>query len=224
MNLNKPSDLKATAKKADAKEMEAPKDEVTISKPKKKSFGQKLIEFPGKVVKGIAGAAVGVVSSPLHVLPGAAKGMYEGVTKDKDENMAPFHITMFAQNVGIAATAGFMLGGPLTAGLAAGGALLFTGLTTWMGHKTEVYDKLSQKIENKVDNALQDNQGSKTETAFQNATEGLIIGGAVSGKSGFSVGYDSGSGAVSGGVDVVEGIMEGVYQTGKNAVNKARGK
>jgi len=212
------------AKKEGGAEVKPPTDEVTLSKPKK-SFGKKLIELPGKVVKGIAGVAVATVTTPLHIIPGAVKGMQEGVTEYKGEGeQGPFHVAMFAQNIIGAATAGFMVGGPWGAAIGGAGGLLFTGLTTWIGDRSEAYDKMTEHLEAKVDKALEDNTGTKTEVAFQNATEGSIIGGVTGGRAGWHVGYESGKGMVSGVVGAVEGVMEGVYEVGKNIISGKKGK
>jgi hypothetical protein len=212
-----------TAQQAPVQEGENAPTQVAAEPAKEKTFGQKAIEFPGKVVKGIVGAAVGIASAPLHILPGAAKGLYEGINTRFRGKMLPFHGTMFAQNITAGAVAGFVMGGPVAAAIGAGGGLVFSGLTTWMGEKTGVYDELAKKTDDRIKEALKDNTGTGTEVAFQNATEGAVIGAVTAATKGFSVGYDSGSGAVSGAVDVVEGAIEGLYESGKNVVNRLKG-
>jgi len=204
--------------KADSEEVKQPTDEVTLSKPKK-SFGKKIIEFPGKVVKAAAGTVVGVATTPLHVIPGAVKGLHEGVAEYKGEGeQGPFHVAMFAQNIIAGAATGFMLGGVLGAFIGGGTGLVFTGITTYIGNKSEAYDKMTEHMEGKIGKALEDNKGTKTEVEFQNATEGTIIGAATGARAGWHVGYESGKGIVSGVVGAVEGVAEGVYEVGKNIV------
>lgn len=197
-----------------------PSDQVTISNPEK-SLAKKIIEFPGKVIEGTAGAVVAAVTTPLHIIPGAIKGLSEGLTEKKGYGYErPFHLAMFAQNIIAGAAGGFMLGGPLGAMLGGGGALLFTGLTTWFGHRSEAYPKMIEHLEAKVNKAVEDNKGTKTEVAFQNATEGAIIGGAIGAKAGWHLGFESGKGMVSGVVGVAEGIAEGIYEVGKNIITR----
>ena len=212
------------AKKESEAAVKPPADEVTLSQPKK-SLGKKIIEFPGKVIKGVAGVAVATVTTPLHIIPGAVKGLQEGVTKYKGEGeQGPFHLAMFTQNILSGAAIGFMMGGGIGAAIGGGAGLLFTGLTTWIGDRSEAYDKMTEHLEAKVDKALEDNVGTKTETAFQNATEGAIIGGATGARAGWHVGYESGKGIVSGVVGAVEGVAEGVYEVGKNIITGKKGK
>ncbi len=220
--IKKPPKEEVSEEPGQPGEVQKPEDEK--QEKAKKNFVQKLIQVPGKVLKGVVGVALGAATAPLHIIPGAVKGLGEGVNKSYRGRMGSFHTAMFLQNVGTAATAGFLLGGPVTAALAGGGALAFTGLTTYIGEKTGVYDELAKQTEEKIEHALSDNKGNATSVAFQDATEGTIIGAAVAGGKGFSVGYDSGKSIVSGAADVVEGSLEGLYEVGKNIVNKAIGK
>lgn len=207
---------KAKAKPGDEK-AKPPKDEVTLGRTK--SVGEKIIEFPGKVVKAAAGAALGTVSTPLHILPGAVKGLHEGTTSYRGSGKEwPFHLTMFAQNIALGAGAGLMMGGPLGAVIGGLGGLALTGITTLVGQKTETYPRMIEKTEGKIEAALQDNEGTKTEVAFQNATEGTIIGAGTSAQYGWKVGYESGKGIVSGVVDVAEGVAGGILEVGKNII------
>lgn len=226
LNYTDPKMAKKPAIKADAETpVKPPQDEVTLTKPKK-SLGKKIIEFPGKVIKGAAGAAVALVTTPMHAIPGMVKGMNEGVVERKGRGSeTSFHLAMYTQNALIGIGAGLaMMGGIWGAVIGGVGMLAFTGVTHWMGDKTEVYDKMIDNIENKVDNALKDNQGTKTEVMFQNLTEGGIIGAGSSMKTGWKVGFEAGKGIVSGVVGAAEGIAEGVYEVGKNIGNKVIGK
>lgn len=224
LQYTNPNMGKAPAAKANTEaEVKTPTDEVTLTKPEK-SLGKKIIEFPGKVIKGVAGVAVATVTTPLHIIPGAVKGLVESQARHKGEGeQGPFHVAMFAQNIAAGAATGFMMGGPMGAAIGGGAALLFTGLTTWIGDKSEAYDKMTAQLEAKVDKALEDNKGTKTEVAFQGATEGTIIGGATGAKAGWHVGYESGKGIVSGVVGLVEGVAEGVYEVGKNIITGKKG-
>ncbi|MCE1246402.1 MAG: hypothetical protein LWY06_07150 [Firmicutes bacterium] len=193
-----------------------PADQVTISKPEK-TLAQKIISFPGKVIEGVAGTAVAVVSTPLHILPGAVKGLSEGISDYKGNNQTrPFYSTLFLQNIAIGAGTGFAVGGPLGAAIGGGAGLIASGLLSWFGDKTEAYSQMISSVEKKVDKAVEDNKGTKTEVAFQSATEGGIIGGAVGAKAGWKIGFETGKGVVSGVVGVAEGVAEGVYEVGKN--------
>ncbi|MCD4783238.1 MAG: hypothetical protein K8T10_05320 [Candidatus Eremiobacteraeota bacterium] len=224
INYTKSNIPKNPPVKADSEEIKQPTDEVTLSKPKK-SFGKKVIEFPGKVIKAAAGTVVGVATTPLHVIPGAVKGMHEGVTEYKGEGeQGSFHVAMFAQNMIAGASVGFLVGGVLGAFIGGGAGLALSGITTYIGGKSEAYDKMTDDMEAKIGKALEDNKGTKTEVAFQNATEGSIIGSATGLKTGWKVGYESGKGIVSGVVGAVEGIAEGVYEVGKNIATGMKGK
>lgn len=210
--------------KVDSEEVKPPTDEVTLSKPKK-SIGKKIIEFPGNVVKAVAGTAVAVVTTPLHIIPGAVKGLQDGTSEyvGKGEQR-PFHVAMFAQNVIAGAGIGFMTGGPMGALIVGGAGLIFTGITSYIGRKSEAYDKMTEQIDSKVGKAMEDNKGTKTEVLFQSGTEGAIIGGVTGAKTGWRVGYESGKGIVSGVIGAVEGVAEGVYEVGKNIVTGKRRK
>jgi len=193
-----------------------PTDQVTITTPEK-TLAQKIIGIPGRVIEGIAGAAVATVSTPLHVLPGAVKGLCEGVSDSEAKGTSrPFYTTLFLQNIALGAGTGFAIGGPMGAAIGGGVGLVTSGLLSWFGEKTEAYDKMIEKVEHKVDKAVEDNKGTKTEVAFQSATEGGIIGGAVGAQAGWKIGFETGKGVVSGVVGVAEGVAEGIYEVGKN--------
>lgn len=198
-----------------------PKDKVTLGR--KKSLGEKIIEFPGKVVKGIAGVAVGTITAPLHALPGALKGFHLGASNMDSEGNWSFYLSMAAQNIAIGGSVGFSLGGIIGAALGAGAGLLATGIMGFVGDKLDIYHSMFKKMDDKVEKALKDNKGSKTEVAFQNATEGTIIGSAVAVKEGWKVGYEAGKGMVGGVVNVAEGVAEGIVETGKNIIHKVQG-
>jgi hypothetical protein len=195
-----------------------PADEVVISKPEK-SLVKKIIEFPGKVIGTAIGGVTAVASAPLHLIPGAVKGIQEGLASDKGQGSEGlFHFTMWAQNLALGAGAGLMLGGPLGAAIGAGAAVLFSGINTFIGEKSGAYENMVKNVEAKVDKAIEDNVGNKTKVLVQNAVEGSIIGGAAAFKSGAKVGYDAGKGVVEGVFGGVEGIIEGVYEAGKSII------
>jgi hypothetical protein len=192
-----------------------PTDQVTLTP--EKSLAQKIIGIPGRVIEGIAGTAVAVVSTPLHVIPGAVKGLCEGVSDSKgNKETSPFVGTLFAQNIAAGAGVGFAVGGPMGAAIGGGIGLVASGFLSWFGEKTDAYDNMIAKVETKVDKAVEDNKGTKTEVAFQSATEGGIIGGVVGAQAGWQIGFETGKGVVSGVVGVAEGVAEGIYEVGKN--------
>ncbi len=203
------------------KEEALPKDKVTIGR--RKSLGEKIIEFPGKVIKGVAGVAVGTVTAPLHALPGALKGFHLGASNMGSKGNWSFYFSMAAQNIAIGGSVGLSLGGIIGAALGAGAGLLATGIMGFVGNRLDIYHSMFKEIDGKVEKALKDNKGSKTEVAFQNATEGTIIGSAVAMKEGWEVGYETGKGIVSGVVDVAEGVVGGIVETGKNIIHKVQG-
>lgn len=213
MSFHKTSPKKETKEKVDI-----PKDEVTLGKPKK-SLAEKIIEFPGKVIGTAIGVATGAVSAPLHVIPGAVKGMKEGVAEYKGEGTkASFSLTLWAQNLALGAGAGFMIGGPIGAFIGGAGSLIFTGFLSYMGEKTDAYDNMISTVERDVDKAVADNEGSKMKVAVQNLTEGAIIGGGSAAKVGWKVGYETGKGVTEGVFGAVEGLAEGIYGAGKSII------
>ena len=116
IKYNNAAQAGAAPKKAPEAEAQNPADKVTLTK--EKSFGEKLVAFPGKVIKGVAGAVVATATTPLHILPGAVKGLHEGTAARKGRGREwPFHFTMFAQNIAIGASVGMMMGGPISAAL-----------------------------------------------------------------------------------------------------------
>lgn len=196
---------------------QAPAQEPTPPE-EKKTVVEKIIEFPGNVIKVTAGTIVGLAAAPLHILPEAAKGLFEGVTNDKGGAELPFLGVAYLQNAALGATGGFMVGGPLGAAIGGGGGVVYTAIASLISHKAGLVHKFMDEIETKVDKALKDNKGTGVEKAFQGATEGAIIGGALGVKHGFQTGYDVGKGVVSGVVNVAEGVAQGVYQVAKNIV------
>lgn len=218
-NYTQVNNMKVQPQKAQAEGVKEPADEVTLSKPRK-SVAQKVIEFPGKVLGAVAGVAVGTANAPLHVIPGAVKGIQEGLTSHKGEgSKGLFHFTMWAQNLAIGAGTGLMMGGPIGAAIGAGAAAVFTGISDYMGEKSDSYDKMIEHVEAKVDKAIEDNEGPKMKVLVQNATEGSIIGSAAAGKSGWSVGYQAGDGIVKGVFGAVEGLAGGVIEAGKSIID-----
>lgn len=215
-NYTQAENVKSRPSRAKEETVKQPSDEVTLSKPKK-SVAKKIIEFPGKVLGAVGGAAVGAASAPLHIIPGAVKGIQEGLASHKGEgSQGLFHFAMWAQNLAIGAGAGLVMGGPIGAAIGAGAAILFTGATSYMGHKAEAYDMMVEHVEDRVDKAISDNEGSKMKVLVQNATEGSIIGSGAAAKVGWKVGYEAGKGVVEGVFGAIEGLAEGVYEAGKS--------
>jgi hypothetical protein len=197
-----------------------PQDEVKLSRSEE-SLAKKIIRFPGRALGKVAGAATGAISAPLHVLPGAVKGIACGL---EGKGTGLFHLTQWTQNLALGAGAGMMLGGPVGAAVGAGAAALFTGVKSFVGYKTEAYDKMMKDVEKTVDKAVADNTGPAVKVAVQNMTEGSIIGGAAAAKSGWKVGMDAGQGFVEGVFGAVEGLGEGVYEAGKSIFQDIKGK
>lgn len=203
-------------------EVKTPTDEVVISRPEK-SLAKKIIEFPGKILGAATGVVTGAVSAPLHFIPGAVKGIQEGLATEKGQGSERlFHFTMWAQNLAIGAGAGLIMGGPLGAAIGAGAAVIFSGLNTFIGVKSGAYEKMVKDIEARVDKAIEDNTGNKTKVLVQNAVEGSIIGGGEAFTSGAKVGYQAGKGIVEGVFAGVEGLVEGVYEAGKSLIREVK--
>ena len=221
INLNnKTGDVKPQAQE----ESQVPQDQVTIGKPKE-SLARRIIHFPARAIGTVVGGVAGAANAPLHVLPGALKGMAEGTTSDKGEGgKGLFNFALWTQNLAIGAGTGFAVGGPFGAAIGTGAAVLFTGVTSFVGHKAEAYDKMVNYVEDRVDKAVEDNQGPKMKVLVQSATEGAIIGGGAAGKVGAKVGFEAGKGFVEGVFGAVEGAVEGVYEAGKSIVSDIRGK
>jgi len=206
---------KAAPKKTE-EGVEAPKDEVVISKPKQ-SLARKIVRFPGKVIGTAVGGVTAAASAPLHILPGAVKGIQEGLTSEKGEGSEGlFHFTMWAQNLALGAGAGLMLGGPMGAVIGAGAAVVFSGVNTFIGERSGAYEKMVEDVEARVDKAVEDNVGNKTKVMVQSAVEGSIIGGGEAFTEGAKVGYQAGKGIIEGVFAGVEGIAEGVYEGTKS--------
>jgi hypothetical protein len=192
-------------------------DQVTLSQ--EKPLYKKIIEFPGKAVGAAVGVVTGAASAPLHVLPGAFKGIQEGLASDKGQRSeGVFHGTMWLQNLALGAGAGFIIGGPVGAAIGAGAAAVFSGVNTFIGEKSGSYEKMVEKVEVNVDKAVADNTGNKTKVVVQSAVEGAIIGGGAAFSSGAKVGYEAGKGVVEGVFAGVEGLVEGVYEAGKSII------
>ena len=209
---------KAQPKKIAEEGAQVPQDQVEIGKPKE-SLAKKIIHLPAKVLGAVGGAVVGVANAPLHILPGAVKGIQEGLTSDKGEGThGLFHFTMWAQNLALGAGAGFMMGGPIGAAIGGGAALAFTGVSSFVGERSDAYDDMIEHVEAKVDKAVSDNTGNKTKVMVQNAVEGAIIGSGAAFKSGGKVGYQAGKGIIEGTLGGVEGVVEGVYEAGKSII------
>jgi len=211
---------KVQPKKIAEEGVKAPVDEVVLSKPKK-SLAKKIIQFPGKVLGAAMGGVTAVANAPLHIIPGAVKGIQEGLTSDKGEGSSGlFHLTMWAQNLALGVGAGMIIGAggwvPLLIG--AGAAALFTGTSEFIGERSDAYDNMIEHVEGKVDKAIEDNEGNKTKVMVQNAVEGSIIGGGAAFKSGGKIGYQAGKGIVEGVLGGVEGVVEGVWEAGKGII------
>ncbi|MCD4784582.1 MAG: hypothetical protein K8T10_12245 [Candidatus Eremiobacteraeota bacterium] len=198
--------------------IESPKDEVVISKPKQ-SLARKIVRFPGKVLGAAVGGVTAAASAPLHIIPGAVKGIQEGLASRKGRGKEGlFHFTMWAQNLAIGAGAGMMMGGPVGAAIGAGAAVVFSGVNTFIGERSGAYEKMIEKVEARVDKAVEDNVGNRTKVVVQSAVEGSIIGGGEAFTEGGKVGYQAGKGIVEGAFAGVEGIVEGVYEGVKGII------
>ncbi|MFP4498069.1 MAG: hypothetical protein ACLFQV_07650 [Vulcanimicrobiota bacterium] len=189
----------------EAESQAAPRDEVQITR-KEESLAKRIIRFPGRAAGKVAGVVTGSISAPLHVLPGVAKGVFAG-SRGGD---AAFHITQWGQNLGIGVGVGLLMGGPVGAAIGGGAAAIVSGLSDFVGYKTDAYDAMMEKIESNSSKAISDNTGAKMKVAVQNMTEGAIIGAGTAVKSGFEVGRDAGEGLVQGVFGAVEGLAEGV--------------
>lgn len=219
--------IKGAVKHAPESEVPQEDGDKKLAAPEEKPLGKKIIEIPGNVIKAAAGTAAAAVTTPLHILPGALQGLNRAANKEEDGKVYRsirsdkiFHKAMYLQNTLLAAGAGLAVGGPIGAAIGGVSGLTFTGITHWMGDKTEVYDKMQDNMANKIGEALKDNKGTPLETKFQDLTEGTIIGAASAVKTGAYVGYEAGKGIVSGVVSAAEGIAEGIYEVGKNVVTR----
>ena len=209
---------KAQPKKVSEDTPQVPQDQVQIGQPKE-SLAKKIIHFPAKVLGTVGGAVVGVANAPLHILPGAVKGIQEGLTSEKGEGThGLFHFAMWTQNLALGAGAGFMMGGPMGAAIGGVGAAIFTGVSSFVGERSDAYDGMIKDVEANVDKAVEDNTGNKTKVMVQNAVEGSIIGGGAAFKSGGKVGYQAGKGIVEGVMGGFEGVVEGLYEAGKSII------
>lgn len=210
-------------KEGQAENPATPTDEVVVSKPEE-SLAKKIIHFPAKVIGAVAGGVMSVPSAALHVVPGAVKGIQEGISPSETgySKKGLFYAALWMQNLAIGAGAGFMTGGPIGAAIGAAGAAVFTAMTNFVGERSDAYDNMAKKVEEKVAKAISDNQGSKMKVLVQNATEGAIIGGGAAAKSGLKVGYDAGDGVVSGVFGAGEGLVEGLYEAAKSLIKDAK--
>ncbi len=221
INLNsRTAEMKPPAEE----QTQVPQDQVSIGKPKE-SLARKIIRFPARAIGTVVGGVTGAVSSPLHVIPGALKGIAEANSSRKGEGgQVLFHLARWTQNLAIGAGAGMVMGGPIGAAIGAGAAVLLTGTTSFIGHKAGAYEDMVEHVEKRVGKAVEDNEGPRMKVVVQNATEGAIIGGAAAGKVGAKVGYEAGKGVVEGVFGAVEGLAEGVFEAGKSIVGEIRGK
>lgn len=220
-SLNYTTRQAATQPKKIAEEgAKAPTDEVVISKPKE-SMARKIIHLPAKVIGAAVGGVTAAANAPLHIIPGAVKGIQEGLTSDKGERSeGAFHATYWLQNLALGAGAAVALtsGGWIAAGLGALGAAIFSGVSSFVGERSGAYEKMIENVEKNVDKAVADNTGNKTKVMVQSAVEGSIIGGGAAFKEGGKVGYQAGKGIVEGLFAGVEGIVEGTYEGIKDAI------
>ncbi|MFP4498068.1 MAG: hypothetical protein ACLFQV_07645 [Vulcanimicrobiota bacterium] len=208
--------IKGSMKKVENEKPAEAKPEVEAEK---KSFVKKAVEFPGKAVKKTVGTMAGALSAPLHVLPGMARGAE--IAKRGYDKSAPFTRVMFLQNVALGAGAGFAMGGVIGAAIGGVGGMAYTGLTNYMGERNHPskYDKMGERMEKKIETALEDNkEAHPTEKFFQDGTEAAIIGAVESVREGFKVGSVAGESTVSGVVDTVEGVVEGAVEVGGNVL------
>jgi hypothetical protein len=183
-----------------------------------KTFAQKVIEVPGKILKGVVGTAVGAASVPLHVIPGAVKGLHSAGQGYDSKSTGPLHVTMGLQNTALGAGAGFLYGGPIGAAVGGAAGLAVSLINSYVAEKNGKYEELAEKIDAKVSKALEDNKGSKTEVLFQNMTEGTIIGSASVASHGFTLGKETGEKTVNGLINVAEGVAEGAVEVAGNVL------
>jgi|GEM_PF-3186690 len=189
----------------------------------------------------LVGTATGAASIPLHLFPGAVKGLNEALSSQKGEKSeAAFHNALIVQNLLLGAGAG-MAGGGLPGSI--GGAMSSSALT-WLlekkAEKTKAYETMIETIENKVDRVVSEHPPKNAPAVIGNATEGALIGAWEAGRTGARIGYQIGFDAtksVGRGVkwaaekvghaaertvgDAVTGLAGGIYEAGKGIIGDA---
>ncbi|MDQ7821663.1 MAG: hypothetical protein RDV48_02585 [Candidatus Eremiobacteraeota bacterium] len=170
--------------------------------------------FPIKAAETASGIVVGTASAAIHGLPGTAEGISEAVNKETDYvDTGWYKATLMGEFIAGGAVTGFMLGGPVGAGIGAAAGLFTGGLLQFFEGKARFPKEFCRAVEESVDTAIQDNQGpSKAQTFSQDITEGAIVGTAVGMKKGWDAGYEAGKGIIGGVRDVAEGVIEGIEE------------
>lgn len=215
--INNPENQQAEVRQESAAQtaQESTPDSVTIGESKStlRKIGEAIIDFPVKVLEVGLSATFGTAYAAKNVLPGAVKGISEGLADDKGYGSHKlFDLVSIGEMTAAGAVAGFTMGGPVSSLIGAGVGFVSGLLVKGIESMTKADDKLVKAIEENVDKAVADNkEGTPIQIATRSATEGLIEGTLTGVTVGWQLGASFGKGVASGLRGAADGAKEAFF-------------
>jgi flagellar biosynthesis/type III secretory pathway protein FliH len=228
-NLNKIPEPFVEGIKGAATALVGKYEKPSTDKPPAESIGHKILTFPKKVVQFAVGVGLGTVEAALTAPSGLMRGIGDGIEINRggtiDESYeirdkARFHRRMVSFELALGgAAAGFIVGGPVGAGVGFAGGIL-AGYTHGKIEKaTNADNDKASGMTEAIKYAAKDNKptDSKFRQTARGAVEGGMTGAAAGIREGFKEGYQAGKGLVDGVIDTAKGIAKGIKEgvTGK---------
>lgn len=226
-----PGDILASKKK---KTPAVPKDKVEISdgkqEPEKRPLPSKMARMARKGIANITGTVNGAISAVKNVPLGMIEASNRVLHPDKD--IAARKRGIINRSTRVSTIAGAAIGcvvfGPV--GLIIGGATgyIHSTISRYLDNKSHVTDNLIDKVDKKVDEAIQNLPKKEDSSKFRKLLSAMVVGGVEASKEGWHsgkvIGAGAGAGLVSGAIFIARDMKDSVKEIHKSAKSKEAGK